>query len=413
MFLIINVIFTSYIKNISNVGECRLGRVMSEYYDVIIIGGGVAGLSTAANITDEKVLLLEKDRIKTEEKKYLRFTYMDAVERLGLSNSIIQKYDKLSLRTITNEKIEVSYYDDVLALVDLGKLHHNLKNYVEKKQEIREKSKVVDVKQYDDKLELKVLADGSEKIFYSKYLVDASGVNFFTRKKFNLTCPNFYCHCLESTNEGGYIGDEKTLTFVVPSERFKFGICIFPYEMNNYSIGLTDSSKLLSTPKKRYKEFIEQTKKNLGFDDILYEGEISNHQMGVLPMGLTAPMTFGRVCYVGDVLSQIAPWMVEGVRPIVEASIMCSDAVSSAFKNQDVKLLEKYSNDWNSTYGEIYNRLNIIDKWNRTTDVWLDSFKQMSKMARIDKVKFLRFLEYDQMSKKAEMRLLNLKSMLE
>jgi len=37
---------------------------MSEHYDVIVIGGGVAGLSTAGNITEGSVLLLEKELSK-------------------------------------------------------------------------------------------------------------------------------------------------------------------------------------------------------------------------------------------------------------------------------------------------------------------------------------------------------------
>jgi len=385
---------------------------MSEHYDVIVIGGGVAGLSTAGNITEGSVLLLEKDKIKTEMKRYLRFTYMDSVERLGLIKSIIKGYDTLSFRTLTNKTKNIRFHNDVLALVDLGLLNNNLKTHVKKIHTIKEKSKVIDVKQYSDNVEVITNVNGNKKVYNSKYLVDASGINFFTKKKFNLPHPKFFCHCLESTNEGGYKGDSSVLTFVMPSERFKFGICIFPYGTNNYSIGLTDNSKLLHAPQSEYRELIKQTKKNLGFDDLIGEGKISYYQMGIIPLGVSPPLTFGKVCYVGDVLSQVNPWMVEGVRPIIESSVMCANALNAALERQEDVLLDRYVDDWCSTYGAVYNTINLVKKWNRTTEMWIDSFKRMMKLTQTSKEPLLRLLKYDQISEESEERLTKLKSTL-
>jgi len=164
---------------------------MGEQYDVIVIGGGVAGLSTAANITEGSVLLLEKDKIKTQEKGYLRFTFLNSMERFALSNCIVAKYNVLSFRSTTGSKFDFQFDDFEILLLDLGKTHSVLKKHVEKMQEIRERMEIIDVKQNNHKIEVEISKDNNIENISAKYLVDASGYRFFIRKKFNLKMPRF------------------------------------------------------------------------------------------------------------------------------------------------------------------------------------------------------------------------------
>jgi flavin-dependent dehydrogenase len=385
--------------------------LVSERYDVIVIGGGVAGLSTAANITEGNVLLLEKNRIRTEEKRYLRFTFMDSVERLRLLDCIIERYDKILFQTPTN-RLDVEYNNFEFVIIDLGKLHKKLMKYLTKKQEINEKWKVTAVKNRNKMIEVKVSHEGAIEKIFAKYLVDASGNSFFTKKIFNLPYPNLVCHCCEAMFRGGYIGDPNTITFIGPSTKFKFGGWIYPIDKGNYLFGLTNNLNFFNLPLQSLDTKFKQVKYDLRLADKIEGGVIYDSNMGLIPVGISYPVIFGRICYVGDTVSQATPWMLEGVRPSLDASIMCADAINEALKQQEESLLEKYKEYWNFTYGAVYNAINLMWKWDRTDEEWSNSFKRMSKIAQMNKKQFLRLLKYDKMSEKAEERLANLKSTL-
>jgi len=385
---------------------------MSEHYDVIVIGGGVAGLSTAGNITEGNVLLLEKDRIRTEEKRYLRFTFMDSVERLGLLGCIIKRYDKISFQTPAN-RLDVEYNDFEFVLIDLGKLHRKLMKYLTKKQEIKEKRIVTAVKNRDKMIEVKVSHEDTVEKIFTRYLVDASGSSFFTKKIFNLPCPNLVCHCCEAIFSGGYTGDTNTIKFIGPSTQFKFGGWIYPIDKDNYSFGLTNNLNFLNLSLQSLDTKFKQVKYDLGLADKIESGSICDSNMGLIPVGISYPVIFGRICYVGDIVSQATPWMLEGVRPSLDASIMCANAINEALKQQEESLLEKYKEDWNFTYGTVYNATDLTQKWNRTDEEWGNSFKRMMKLAKMSKTHFLRLLKYDQMSEDAEEHLIGLKTKLD
>jgi len=385
---------------------------MSEQYDVIVIGGGVAGLSTAANITEGNVLLLEKDRIRTEEKRYLRFTFMDSVERLGISECIIRRYDTISFQASAN-RLDVEYNDFEFGLIDLGKLHRKLMKYILKKNEIKEKWVVVDVKNRNKMIEVKISHDDTIEKILTRYLVDASGTSFLTKKIFNLPHPDFICHCCEATFSGGYIGDPHTITFIEPSTRFKFGGSLYPYDKGDYSFGLTNNLDFFNLSLKSFEKKIMKEKNDLGLSDKIEGGDICVSNIDLVPLGSQYSLIFDGVCYVGDTVGQVTPWMIEGVRPCLDASIMCANAINAALKQQEKSLLERYKKGWDSTYGVVYNKVNLAEKWNRTNEEWNNSLKRMMKLSKMSKKLFLRYLKYDQMSEDAIERLMELKTSLD
>ncbi len=382
---------------------------MSKRYDVIVIGGGVSGLSTAANITKETVLLLEEDKIRTQEKRYLRFTFMDSVERLGVSDCIIEKYDKVSFQTPV-DRLDVEYDDFEFGLIDLGKLHRTLMK--RQKHEIKEKWRVLSIKNKNNMMEVKISRDDAIERIFAKYLVDASGSSFLTKKIFNLPCPNFFCHCYNATFSGGYTGDPHTITFIEPSTQFKFGRWLYPYDKGDYSFGLTNNFNFLNSSLQNLDAKFKQLKYDVGLIDKIEGGDICYSNMGLIPVGISYPVIFGRICYVGDAVSQATPWMLEGVRPSLDASIMCANAINAALKKSNESLLEKYKKDWNSTYGMVYNAIDLMQKWDRSDEEWNNSLRRMKKIAKMNKTRFLKFLKYDQMSDNAAKRLTDLRTNL-
>ena len=384
---------------------------MSEQYDVIVIGGGVAGLSTAANITEGNVLLLEKDRIRTEEKRFLRFTFLNSMDRFGLSDSIITKYNVLSFRSTTGSKFDFNFDDFEILLLDLGKIHSSLKKHIDEKQEIREKIEIIDVKQNNHGVEVEISKDNNIETVSAKYLVDASGNGFLTRKKFNLKCPDLLCTCLGATFKDGYIGEKNVITFIVPTDNFKCGGWIYPFNSDHYAFGIADALRNIVSPETVLNEQFNKTQKHPIFEDMIQGGFRQNWDTGILPMGISYPLVFDRICYVGDVVGQATPWNGDGVRPILETSIICGNAINLALKRNDKSSLENYQNDWDFTYGSVYNNYDHWKKWTKTTEAWeKTSIKNMLNDSKYGQKHLFELLKYYYMSKRGRDYLKNLKS---
>lgn len=384
---------------------------MSEHCDVIIIGGGIAGLSTAANITEGNVLLLEKDKIKTEEKRYTRFAFLNSMDRFVLSNCILTKYNVLSFRSITGSKFDFNFDDFEMLLLDLGKIHSTLKRHIEKVNEIREKIEIIDVKQNNHKIEVEISENNNIKTISANYLVDASGNDFFTRKKLNLKNPDFLCICRGASFKSGYKGKPNVLTLILPTAQFKCGGWIYPFDIKDYSFGITDILENIYSPATILKGQFNQIQKNSILGDIIQGGFRQEWDMGIIPVGISYPLVFGRICYVGDVVGQATPWHIDGIRPILETSIMCANAINITLSRRNKSLLNTYQNHWDSTYGKVYDNYNYWKKWTKTTKAWEEtSMKHMLNEFKYGQEHLLDALRYQNMPKNGCDYLRNLRS---
>ena len=375
---------------------------MISHYDVIVIGGGIAGLSTAANITEGNVLLIERDKIKTEQERHFRIPYGELPGEFGLKSCFLNTYDTIYFLTFNNSILEVPYPNEDLHLLDLGKVNHILKKHVYKNHECKENILVKNVK-VDNKMiyvEIFNKKNNENTNLSAKYLVDASGINFLTRTIFNLQTPDVFLHYLASTFKGGYNSDSKVVTFIYPSTEFKSGGWIFPYAQNNYNFGIGKTFYDIKSSIRMLKDKFYSAHTHYTIKDKINGGQRGKWTPGILPLGISEPMVFERVIYVGDVVGQTTPWGLEGIRPIMESSIMCANALNSTIKHDDKNLLKKYENDWNDTYGKIYRLIDHHEKWyNRITEDWDRSIERMKIVLENDLAFLHSALKYDRMPK--------------
>lgn len=384
--------------------------VMSEQYDVIVIGAGIAGLSTAANITEGNVLIIEKDKIITQERRYLRSTFLKSMDRFALSNCILTKYNVLSFRSITGSKFDFHFDDFEILLLDLGRINGTLKKHIEKMQEIKEEVEVVDVKQDNHKIEVVISENNNIETIHAKYLVDASGNSFFTRKKFNLRSFHLLCTCLGATFKNGYKGEPNVITIILPTAQFKCGGWIYPFDTKDYSFGIADILEDVGAPATILNEQFKQVQKHPLLEEIIQNGFEQNWDIGIIPVGSSHPLVFGRICYIGDVVGQATPWFIDGVRPILESSIMCANAINLALKQDDKSSLNIYQTNWGSTYGEVYNDYNHWEKWTKPVGALEEtSVRHMLNEFKNGQTHLLDHLRYYDMSESGRDYLRNLR----
>jgi flavin-dependent dehydrogenase len=333
------------------------------------------------------------------------------MDRFGLSDSILIKYDVLSYISTTGSRFDFHFDSNELIVLDLGKIHKTLKKQVEKTHKIREQIKITDVKQNNNKVKIEISENDEKKNFFTKYVIDASGNEFFTRKKFNLRCPELCCPCLSASIFGGYKGEHNVITFILPTDQFKSGGWLYPFDNGDYVFGIADTFENMVLPETLERRFNEIQKYPI-LEDILEEGIRDKWDAGIIPVGFSPPLVFDRICYVGDIIGQVNPWDMNGVRPTLESSIMCANAIDVSLKNNNKSFLSEYQKNWDFTYGPQYSNYDHYRKWTKTTEEWektsmkymVDVFKKYGQEI------FLNQLRYYKMPKEGSDYLKKLRS---
>jgi flavin-dependent dehydrogenase len=166
-----------------------------ERYDVVIIGGGFAGLSTAASIcgkSDITLLLVEKDIIGNPTKTS-PFTFPDTVEHFHLSKAVLQKYTRFTYRSPTGIAASFSFEKPAFVTLDYQKACSIMLDQIKNKSniDILEKTKAIELD--ITKVGLKISLSNGVTVFCD-ILVDASGCSFFAARKLGLKLPTLYSH---------------------------------------------------------------------------------------------------------------------------------------------------------------------------------------------------------------------------
>lgn len=183
-----------------------VGRDMTEYYDVIIIGAGPAGLACAAELKDSalSVLILEKNEIIGEKICAGGLTFID--ESLNLPPEKIRIF-KTQFICLRDKKYEIPLSRGLVVADRLVLGEQQERNIKDSKNiKILKNTRVESIEDNQVKT--------SAGIFHFKYLVGADGTNSITRRYLKLS--NEYSFALHyeiplSTNEAIFYLDPKIL----------------------------------------------------------------------------------------------------------------------------------------------------------------------------------------------------------
>jgi len=151
-----------------------------KYYDVIIVGGGIAGCGLAYNLAkecpDKSVLLIEKDEIGANAAYGYRNTFKEIVKEYNLPYVKMYKGIKIGAENKILAEINCPMY-----FFDYRKACKHLLDvssaYVKKECAVHQGSHI--------------LTTDTSKYYFDK-LVDCSGINFFTKNSANQKRPKYY-----------------------------------------------------------------------------------------------------------------------------------------------------------------------------------------------------------------------------
>ena len=325
-------------------------------YDVVIVGGGTAGLMLARELGRQKHKVLILDR----KKNLLEFSFNTLgsfinLDEFQLSEKVVaQKIDTAVIHSkFLKENIAVDAY-----ILDKKELHKEILESLD--------TALVDIQlgvyikeiKTDNENNFSSVIDKNGVEYSAKIFVDASGTSGVLSKKIGLI-PKVTDLATGVEYNVKYTGKKNEFHLLIGKD-YKGGYgWIFPLKNKRAIIGFgTFDKSMVKNLKENLHAVLElpNIKKLVIKDNDLVEG-------GSIPITpvIDKFIKANLVC-VGDSVSQVNPIVGEGYKFVFEAAIMASKAISNSLLNDDLNLLSDYETNWKKRFLSNYKRSKVAQE---------------------------------------------------
>jgi digeranylgeranylglycerophospholipid reductase len=349
-----------------------------EKADVVIVGGGMAGLSTAASLcaeSDLRVVLVEKKAIGSNQS--IRAVFKKAIEEFGLEASVLQRYTGFIFHSPLGAIARYDYKNTELMGIDYEhgcRLLHE-RAFRSGLKDIPAQAIDWSPKSPDSKKPLTVQLDNGESI-QTEILVDASGASQWAAKHLQIKLSPLFSICYGEYFRGCHMDDDQYFRFLAPNRNYgNGGGWMYPSGDGKISFGY---SVVVSHP------HIENTSLVSGYMSAKHEfhpyaewvaqGVRERMEGGVVPVGRIGQFVADRILIVGDAAGQAHPWSVEGCRPSLYNGKLAAKVIMRAFDGKcfDRKALSAYEREWSKSNRERFWRSKSVADitWRRSDKEW-------------------------------------------
>lgn len=369
-----------------------------EEYDVAIVGGGVAGLSTAVSLsakTNARLLLIEKGAIG-DQTKTSPFTFPDVVDRFHLSEAVLQKYTRLTYKSPTGVTASFKYEKPTFVTLDYGKTCSILLNRIKKENfSALEKTEALDFKTDNAKLEL-TLSDSSNTS--CSVLVDAAGSSFFTSRKLGTRLPALYSHPYGEFLEGCEIEDPEEMCIFTGRKYGNGGGWLYPIGNTKARFGFATITRSRKYPTEIVQGNFRKAMRDFHpYNKMLAEAKSRRPEYGTIPIGALNRFVTRRILVVGDAAGQATPWYNEGIRPALEGGKLCAKVIAEAFNDGKFhkEALKNYGRLWRAANGRMYAYAKTrASSYFRSQEAWDDSVRYQASLTPEEMMGIIRYCRF-------------------
>jgi len=369
-------------------------------FDIAIIGGGLAGLSAAVAIgadSDARVVLIDKD---VGYNNPTPLTFGDVVQRFGLEDSVLNRYQGFSLHSSLGSQSFHYYSDFPLVSLDYRWACYILLTRAQQSWFTWHRGYATGLAK--DREEWIISLNGSRQI-RAWLLIDASGRARFAAHCLHLARPRMYNHCYGQLFTGCQVTNhglaEDVCLFLGGSERFGNGRgWCYPLGAGRVSFGfasVTDSPRYpLKLVRERYQRALKEF---LPYADLLARGKPGLVERGSIPVGPVRRFVYDGLMLVGDAAGQATPWACMGVEPALVNGQICGRVAAQAFKQGDFRagVLREYEAIWDQANRRSYRQGTILAplQWAQSEEVWDKIAASHSRFTSQETLAYLRYNE--------------------
>jgi len=346
--------------------------------DVVIVGGGIAGLSTAAMLcsgSDLDVVLIEKRGIGSNQTTPVVF--VGSIKEFGLEGSVLRYYSTFVVHSPLGAIAEFDYRQAALASLDYRKSCSILYNRAAadglglRASEATSWSPDIP----DPTQPLIVHLDTGEDI-QTEVLIDASGHAQWAADRLQIERSQYYSHCFGEYLAHCPVADGTSFCFLAGNSRYgSGGGWFYPTGGDTVSMGYSTAIENPQTDGTRLAAgYLTAKREFQPYSDWVSEGVIRRVEGGVIPIGRIGRFVADRILIVGDAAGQARPWVVMGVESALENGRRCARVVLEAFARRrfDRSILSNYEQEWKRINRERFWRTASVAEllWNRSDRDW-------------------------------------------
>ena len=381
-----------------------------ERYDIVIVGGGLAGLSTALSIcreADATVLIVEKGEIG-DQQKTSPFTFPDVVKRYDLCDAVLQEYTRFTYKSPTGISASFVYENPAFVTVDYQKMCSALVKSAKEEGNLSVLEKVAALNLNANApfflaTDLKLTLSDSSRISCG-VMVDASGSSFFAARKLGIKLPLLYSHPYGELLDDCEIADPEEMCIFTGNKYGNGGGWFYPIGKKTARFGFAAITRSRIYPKGVVENnFRKATRDFKPYNEMLARGKSKRSEFGTIPIGALDKIVSGRVLIVGDAAGQATPWYNEGVRPALENGEMCGKTIVEAYENGEIrrKTLMKYQHQWAAKYKQPYEYARVCAAgYFRSQEQWENSVRYQASFTPEEMMGVIRYCNFPKMRSK-------------
>ena len=319
--------------------------------DVLIVGGGPAGLSVASSLADNiSSVVVHQDAEIGKPVRTSGGSWVKDLQELDIPPHLYQVVNQIDLYS-DNEKASFKAEKNLGAVLDVTALYQYLASLSEaKNHRLLLSSKFITAEKYADGHYISTIrsrAAGDTKI-KSKYIVDASGWHSVVIRDQGLGHkPTKIGIASEYEFDLGDNNPQRIILFLGSAAHKGYG-WIFPTADNKLRIGLGSlKSALDQTPRQRLDDFLAAghlKRYGITIDD----NEIKHVMAGIMPMVVYEKnLVFGNIIRVGDSANYATPTVLEGIKTCIKYGRLLGEQLSKAIEGDSTKHLKAYEKQCN------------------------------------------------------------------
>jgi digeranylgeranylglycerophospholipid reductase len=331
-------------------------RIM-DTYDIVIVGGGLAGLSalsTIAQESDAAIALIEGRGIGSNNPTPM--TFVDVGERFELEDHVQGRYRQFTFHSPLGNRsnhaydtyplITLDYHGACAKLLHRGQAAGNVAVIAGKASQLQRTA--------GDRWRVRT----SEGQVTTPLLIDASGCALFATRSLNLPGPRMFSHCFGQIFTGCTAPDPEKAFFFAPSDRFgDGGGWLYPLADGRISFGYASLSRTVDYPGQPVRErYYRALREFAPYADWLADAQPDHVERGTIPVCPPRRFVYNGLVLVGDAAGQATIWSCMGSEPALVSGQWAGWAAVEAHRRRDYSFtaLQSYQQRWDRAYRRIY-----------------------------------------------------------